>query len=133
MVGRITIIPQRIGVVSINFKLTETIFIGGEFMKRDSSLDCLRVLACFLVILLHVSAEYVIDNIENYNFQFTVGNFFDSMSRICVPLFVMLSGAFLLENPKNKDFVNFYKKSIFKIGIPTFVWSLIYVIYSYII
>lgn len=102
-------------------------------MKRDSSLDCLRVLACFLVILLHVSAEYVIDNIENYNFQFTVGNFFDSMSRICVPLFVMLSGAFLLENPKNKDFVNFYKKSIFKIGIPTFVWSLIYVIYSYII
>lgn len=102
-------------------------------MKRNNSLDCLRVLACFLVILLHVSAGYVIDNIENYNFQFTVGNFFDSISRICVPLFVMLSGAFLLENPKNKDFVSFYKKSLFKIGIPTFVWSFLYVLYSYLL
>lgn len=102
-------------------------------MKRNNSLDCLRVLACFLVILLHVSAGYVIDNIENYNFQFTIGNFFDSISRICVPLFVMLSGAFLLENSKNKNFSNFYKKSLLKVGIPTFIWSLIYVIYSYVI
>lgn len=102
-------------------------------MERNNSLDFLRVLACFLVVLLHVSSEYVVGNIENYNFQFTVGNFYDSISRICVPLFVMLSGAFLLENPKNKNFTNFYKKSLSKIGIPTFSWSLIYVVYSYII
>ncbi|MGL4210854.1 MAG: hypothetical protein ACRCRT_04830, partial [Cetobacterium somerae] len=34
MVGRITIIPQRIGTVSINFKLTETINFKGGNMKK---------------------------------------------------------------------------------------------------
>ena len=43
MVGRITIIPQRNGVVSIKFKLTETILIIGGSMKvgyvRVSTVD----------------------------------------------------------------------------------------------
>lgn len=39
LVGRITIIPQRIGVVSINFKLTETDFQLGEVHEKLIVLD----------------------------------------------------------------------------------------------
>lgn len=63
-------------------------------LKRNKSIDNLRTISCFLVILLHVSAGYVIKNIENYNVQFTIGNFYDSLSRICVPIFILLSGGF---------------------------------------
>ncbi|MGL5351150.1 MAG: acyltransferase [Cetobacterium sp.] len=98
-------------------------------MQRNNSLDTLRVFACFLVVLLHVSAGYVLKNINSYNIQFTIGNFYDSLSRISVPIFVMLSGAFILDNSKNKSFIYFYKKSFYKIIIPTFIWSLVYILY----
>lgn len=101
--------------------------------ERITSFDCLRVFACFLVILLHVSAYFVIKNIEQYNFQFTIGNFYDSFSRGCVPLFIMLSGGLILNNYENKNFQRFYTKSFKKIFIPTIIWSVIYVVYSYIL
>ena len=81
-------------------------------MERNNELDFLRSFACFLVIVIHVSADFVVDNINNYNFQFTIGNFFDSISRISVPIFVMLSGAFILGNGHNSDYFRFYNTSV---------------------
>lgn len=98
--------------------------------KRNKNLDVLRVIAAFMVVVLHVSGSYVMENIESPNMYFTVGNFFDSITRICVPIFVMLSGSFILDNPKNREYEVFYKKTIKKIILPTLLWSLIYCIYS---
>lgn len=97
---------------------------------REKNLDVLRVLAAFMVILLHVSAVYVIENIDQPNLYFTIGNFFDSISRVGVPIFVMLSGAFILDNDGNKDYKKFYKKMFLNIIIPTLIWSLLYFFYS---
>lgn len=98
--------------------------------KRNPNLDFLRVLAAFMVVVLHVSVPYVTDNIESPNLYFTIGNFFDSITRISVPIFIMLSGSFLLDNPNNKEYKVFYKKTLKKIILPTLIWSLIYCIYS---
>ncbi|MBP9509839.1 MAG: acyltransferase family protein [Fusobacteriaceae bacterium] len=100
-------------------------------MERNNELDFLRSFACFLVIVIHVSADFVVDNINNYNFQFTIGNFFDSISRISVPIFVMLSGAFILGNGHNSDYFRFYKKTFNKIVIPGIIWSIFYTIFNY--
>lgn len=78
-------------------------------MERERNYDNLRVLATFMVVMLHVSAGYVTKNMDNFNLYFTVGNLFDSFSRYCVPLFVMLSGAFVLSNPPNRKFEVIYK------------------------
>lgn len=101
--------------------------------ERVTSLDFLRVFACFLVVLLHVSAHFVIENIESYNFQFTIANFYDSFSRGCVPLFIMLSGGLILNNYENKNFQKFYTKSFKRIFIPTMIWSILYIAYSYVL
>jgi len=78
---------------------------GGSILnERNKNLDLLRVLASFMVILLHVSTKYVVENIGSPNLYFTIGNFFNSITRISVPIFVMLSGAFILDNVKNKDY-----------------------------
>jgi surface polysaccharide O-acyltransferase-like enzyme len=104
---------------------------GGSILnERNKNLDLLRVLASFMVILLHVSTKYVVENIGSPNLYFTIGNFFNSITRISVPIFVMLSGAFILDNVKNKDYEFFYKKTFKTIIIPTLLWSLIYCIYS---
>lgn len=88
--------------------------------RREENLDVLRVISSFMVVLIHVSAIYVSTNINNYNYDFKIGNFFDSISRISVPLFVMISGAFLINNEKNKNFNYFMRKTIKKIVVPTF-------------
>lgn len=76
-------------------------------------LDAIRVVACFLVILLHTSAIHFYDISEYWNI-FLV---YDSISRMCVPLFFMLSG-FLLMDSDISSLVKFYYKRYVRIFIP---------------
>ena len=98
-------------------------------MKRNYTIDTLRTIATLLVILLHVSAGYVISGMNNatYDKSFWIGNILDSFSRICVPIFVLISGRFLLG--RNETFKQSYKKRASKIFIPIIVWTLIYLMY----
>ncbi len=59
--------------------------------KRVYYLDILRVIACVSVIMIHTSGGYVDANFNGLDFY--VGNIFDSLLRIVVQLFVMVSGA----------------------------------------
>ena len=102
-------------------------------MKRENNLDFLRVLACILVISIHVSAFFVTKFVEEPNLKFTIGNFYDSFSRIAVPIFVLLSGRFALSDEKNINIKFYYKKIFFKIIIPTLIWSFLYFLYNYIL
>lgn len=63
-------------------------------------LDLLRVIACLSVVMIHVSADFVVRGTKGPDFW--VGNLFDSLSRAGVPLFVMISGALMLD--ENYDF-----------------------------
>ena len=85
--------------------------------------DVLRVIACFSVILVHTSAPYVIKDFGSFNFW--VGNVLDGLGRTGVTLFVMISGALMLDyNYK------FSTKKIFNHIIKMIVffvfWSIIY-------
>lgn len=89
-------------------------------MERKFYLDLLRVIAISAVVMIHVSADYVI-NPDNL-IAFTIGNIFDSLSRLGVPLFLMISGALILD--ENKEFN--CKKKILSLLIPWFTWSFFY-------
>lgn len=97
--------------------------------NRVISLDLLRIVACLLVILLHTSGSYV-TVMEDYPLTFAMnswqaGNIFHSLSRSAVPLFVMLSGTFMLD--PSRDMPN--SKLISKILklITTFLfWAVAY-------
>ncbi len=86
-----------------------------------------------MIISIHVSAFYVTKYVEAPNFKFTIGNFYDSFSRLGVPIFVLLSGRFALSDERNINIRYYYKKIFFKIIIPTIIWSLLYFIYSYVL
>ena len=68
--------------------------------NRIVYLDVLRVIACFSVIMVHSCAQYFVKDIGSFNFW--VGNIFDGLARIGVPLFIMISGALMLD--KNYQF-----------------------------
>ena len=80
----------------------------------------MRVIACFMVILLHVSAE----NIHLMDDKWWSANFYNSLTRACVPLFFMLAGATLLL--KDESLGVFFGKRFIRIIPPLIFWSAFY-------
>lgn len=70
--------------------------------KREYSFDILRVISMCMVIIIHVSNVYSRSYgiISNQSFLFSL--IFNTISRISVPIFLMISGALLLERDFNK-------------------------------
>jgi surface polysaccharide O-acyltransferase-like enzyme len=52
---------------------------------------------------------------------YIIESLFNMVSRFSVPIFVMLSGAFLLHKESNGDAKAFYKKSCKKLLVPTLI------------
>lgn len=50
-------------------------------------------------------------------------------TRWCVPVFFMLSGALLLDERRNEPARQFYARRAMRVGVPTLVWSVIYLVY----
>ncbi len=64
--------------------------------RRVFYFDFLRAISCLAVILLHASSVFVSED-SPIDFSFYIGNLIDSISRFCVPIFVMISGALILD------------------------------------
>lgn len=86
-------------------------------------LDILRVIATFSVIILHVSG-YKLEWLSPTTFDWQVMNFYDSISRFAVPVFVMISGALFLNRECNIKRI--FKKNILRIVTAFCFWSVLY-------
>lgn len=90
-------------------------------------IDLVRVVAVFQVVLVHLS--YVIFFKEDLlSANWVAANFYDSLSRMGVPLFFMVSGYLLLG--KSEPVLDFFRKRFVKVGIPTLFWSAAYLLWS---
>ncbi|MES2680568.1 MAG: acyltransferase family protein [Bacteroidota bacterium] len=85
-------------------------------------LHILRFSACFAVILLHYSGSFTYRiGIPTFN----TGIQFFTITRWCVPVFLMVSGALLLD--KYQEPLQFYKKRLLRILPPFLFWSAVYI------
>ncbi len=92
-------------------------------MERKIYCDYLRLLATFAVIILHVSASnWYSANVNSIEWQSF--NFYDSIVRWCVPIFVMISGSLFLN--KDISLKTIYNKYIPRMIIAFFTWSIFY-------
>ena len=72
------------------------IIFRGTKMNRIVKYDILRVVACFAIVMLHVSNGYwYVVNVDSGDF--TVMTIYNTFTRFGVPVFFMLSGMFLLD------------------------------------
>jgi surface polysaccharide O-acyltransferase-like enzyme len=92
--------------------------------------DFIRTFAIILVVLVHTTAfPYRIpDEITSaVTFNWFTVDIFAAVANMAVPLFVMLSGALLLDTAKADEPMKvFYKKRFARIGIPMIFWTVIY-------
>jgi len=93
-------------------------------------LDILRIAATAAVVWLHVSALVVL-NTDSTPPQWWAGNIADAASRWCLPIFVMLSGALLLNDPRSFTATEFYARRASRLLLPLAFWTSVYLGYRY--
>jgi surface polysaccharide O-acyltransferase-like enzyme len=107
---------------------------GSSPPKLDISVDVIRTVAIIMVIFLHATADLTIVHINQLEIlRWTVNDVYQSIGRICVPLFVMLSGALLLQPEKHDTLSTFFKKRWARIGLPWIFWGAVYYAWTFLV
>ena len=91
--------------------------------KRVIGYDYLRVIAIFLVVVIHGNVAFVSENVLLRFIAIGI----DAFCLISVPCFLMISGALLLEDERGSSW-KALKRRLIKQGLPFLVWSVIYVV-----
>ena len=99
--------------------------------KRKVYLDILRAIACCMVVGVHVSAQQI-TNLGTSSISFKFMNAMDCLCIIGVPLFVMISGALMLNPGHDSSIKNLYRHHISHLLAAYVTWLLFYNIVDYI-
>lgn len=97
--------------------------------------DLIRTVAIVLVILLHASIEATptIDIMSAQGVEiWWASNIYNSIARSAVPLFILLTGALLLQPSKADEPLRvFFKKRLIRVGVPAIFWGAVYFAWRY--
>lgn len=94
--------------------------------QRSGSFDVIRVSACLAVVLLHLAATTVMQPEQLGTISWHMANFIDSAMRWAVPVFVMLSGALLLDEKKQTSPREFWTRRMNRLLPALLFWSVVY-------
>lgn len=104
--------------------------------EPNYTIDVVRFIAIFMVILLHSTGfpyrflNPTITGMDVVNWFST--DVYAAMGLFGVPLFVMLTGALLLNpNRENEPLKAFYRKRLDRIGLPFIFWTIIYFAWTF--
>lgn len=91
--------------------------------------DLLRVVACMAVIILHCCGGWLTDSpVGSANWN--ILNIYDGLVRWCVPMFIMLSGMFMLDPKKPVSIPSIFYKYILRLLVALVVWGGIYALFD---
>lgn len=86
-------------------------------------IDNLRAVACIMVVMIHATTYYVTSGAQVGELNWDIANILNSASRVCVPLFFMISG-YLFFGEKSAQ-----QKHFTRIGLCLLFYSVIALIY----
>lgn len=96
-------------------------------MERRWGLDILRVASMAAVVFLHTAAQYW-SSVDIHSADWEALNFYDSLVRWAVPVFVMISGALFLDPGKDQPIRKLYTKNIPRICTIIVFWGFVYAV-----
>lgn len=96
--------------------------------QRSADLDFLRIIATLAVIVIHCSSLLVLSRPVGSN-AWAIGNILDSFVRWSVPVFVMISGALLINDKAFKDPRRFFSRRFSRTLLPLVAWPILYAIW----
>lgn len=100
--------------------------------SRNPLLDMARIVAVLAVVMIHCSADFIA-NYPLHTSEFIWGNLFDSVARMGVPLFLMISGALFLDQDRDISFKSILSKNVKSLAIITVIWAALYAVLYHVI
>ena len=95
---------------------------------RKPYIDIIRICACMGVVALHVTGNYMRDSLpENNTYCWWISFIVNMLTRIAVPLFIVISG--YLNLGRNIRYELIVRKSIVKIILPLFLFGIVNILY----
>lgn len=94
-------------------------------MKKKLFIVNLRAIALIAVVIIHVSAPFLVLDDPQNNLIWNFGNLIDSSFRFGVPIFLMISG-YLIFSKEYSSISNFLVKRLKKIILPLAFWTIIF-------
>jgi surface polysaccharide O-acyltransferase-like enzyme len=110
-----------------------------QLRGRSVYIDLIRTVAMVAVLLLHASGQWVITSQEMSQLnnleiiRWSVVDVYQSVGVMGVPLFLMLTGALLLQPEKDESLRVFFKKRWARIGLPSLFWFAAYFAWDFLV
>jgi len=99
--------------------------------KRVVFLDYLRVIACFMVMVIHSCEPFYLGGEEGTYVASRWDAFWvtlvECLCRVCVPLFVMASSYLMFPIASGRSVGDFFRRRLTRVVVPFLVWSAVYV------
>ena len=97
--------------------------------KNFTSINILRILAGFSVILIHTTDPFLLFHQYVGGLSWWIIYYLNTLGKTAVPIFIMISG-YLLLNPEKVEKVGvFYKRRLRRVVTPLLLWVTIYFIW----
>ncbi len=98
-----------------------------ELPKYVVAFDILTIISCIAVVALHVNSAFWRFSYDRY---WITSNLIETLCYFAVPVFVMLSGATLINYRERYSTREFFKRRVAKTFVPFIVWSGIAIVYN---
>ncbi len=101
-------------------------------MVREKStsiqyINVLRIIAIYCVVTGHIAiwSSYTASPL---GVNWWILKWIHLVSLFVIPVFVMTSGTLLLNNPRDESAMSFYRRRMYRIGVPVIFWSALYLV-----
>ncbi len=96
-----------------------------ERSRSIQYINKLRILSIYLVVTAHVTIGLTMP-LTPLTFNWWLGTAIFYACFCSIPVFVMISGALLLDPSREEPPREFYRKRMIRVGVPLAVWSIVY-------
>lgn len=90
------------------------------------SADIIRIFATFFVVFSHTTDVFVLWTPFKGGSAWWMVYYLNTLSRVAVPLFVILSGYLILDSKKTNNLKDFYKRRFSRMLLPFIFWLIVY-------
>jgi surface polysaccharide O-acyltransferase-like enzyme len=94
--------------------------------------DILNIVACLMVVFIHANGivhDYSVYGV-NFHSAWSQALVVEVLAYVAVPIFLMLTGATLMEYRKRYDTKTFFKKRLLRVALPFVLWMVIVFCYG---
>jgi surface polysaccharide O-acyltransferase-like enzyme len=101
--------------------------LAAERSREIQYINRLRIVGIYAVVTAHVAMGLTMD-LRPFTANWWLGCWLFYLAHFAIPVFVMISGTLLLGGSRQESAIEFYKRRLYRVGIPLVAWTAVYLV-----